>query len=220
MMKQFKITLIIILFTFSSMAQNNDEALNMLNDVEKKGMSYKSIKSDIEYLLENKQDDKNEKVKGTILIKGKKFQLDIDETLTFCDGKNKWVYLTESNEVNLTEVVASEDLEPEEKFMNEPLSIYSLYKNDFKYNITGTAEFEGKKYTVIDLTPKSLDKPYFKIRYWISESKDIYALKYFQKDGMRITLTFIEFKTNEKIKDSEFVFKESNYPDVEVIDLR
>jgi len=217
-----KLSLVIfsLLVSIVAFGQKEQEALDILKAVEKKGLAYKSIKSNIEYLLENSHEQSNEKVKGTILIKGKKFRLDVDNTITFCDGKNKWVYLIESNETNLTEVFYDEDIEPEERFMNDPLSVYSLYKKGFKYKVTGDATFENKKYTVIDLTPESLDKPYFKIRYWFSQSNDIYAVKYFQKDGMRITLTFLEFESNLKLKDEVFTFKESEYPEVEIIDLR
>ncbi len=219
-MRKIFIVAILVFGVFVGFAQKDVSTLDILKSVEKKGLGYKTIKSAIKYKLENNQDNSVEEVKGEIIIKGNKFQLAIDETITYSDGKTKWVYLNASNEVNITDVVPIEEMEPEEKFMNEPLSIYSLYKVDFKYKTSGDQTLDGEKYKIIDLTPESLDKPYFKIRYWITESYDIYAVKYFQKDGMRITLYFSDLKVNAKISDADFVFEEKDYPDVEVIDMR
>ncbi len=219
-MKKICIVIVLGCVVFSSFAQKDASTLDILKRVENKGIAYKTIKSKIEYKLENNQDNSVEEVKGSVVIKGNKFRLSIDETVSFSDGKTKWVYLNSSNEVNITDVVSIDEMQPEEKFMNEPLSVYSLYKTSFKYKTFGEQTIEGKSYTVIDLTPESLDKPYFKIRYWITKDTDIYAVKYFQKDGMRITVYFTELKVNEKIPDSDFVFSEKDYPDVEIIDLR
>lgn len=212
--------LISILATSALFGQMNSDALTLLQEVEKQGLKYKTIESGLTYVLENKAEGTNEKVSGLIQVKGSMFKLDIDQTVTFCDGKVKWVVLEESNEVNITEIYDLDDMLPEERFMNSPLSVYSMYKSDFKYMLFGEADLEGVTYVMVDLTPKSLDKPYFKIRYWISPDKDIYAVKYFQKDGMRISLYFDNFVGDKKIDDEEFIFKEGKYPGIEVIDLR
>lgn len=205
---------------FASFSQTNTDAKALLQKVEKKGLSHKTIEAELSYVLEDKKEGTTEKITGTIKVKGNMFSLSIDETQTYCDGATKWVYLAESNEVNVTEVYDIEDMEPEERFMNSPLSIYGLYKDDFKYSVFGNVDIDGKQHTMVDLTPNTLDKPYFKIRYWISGSNDIYAVKYFQKDGMRISLFFEKFQINKNFNDKEFKFDETKFPNIEVIDLR
>lgn len=212
---------IIAVIGFNQMfGQNDQSALELLKKVEKKGLAYKTIQSKITYVLENNQENTTEKITGIIKVKGEMFSLVIDETKTYFDGKTKWVYLEESNEVNVSDIPDISEMGPEDKFMNSPLSIYNLYATDFKYKIFGMADLKNITYTVVDLTPESLDKPYFKIRYWISKDLDIYAVKYFQKDGMRISLFFDDFVANNKLKDEEFVFNSNSFPDVEIIDLR
>ena len=84
----------------------------------------------------------------------------------------------------------------------------------------GQEEFDGKLCHVIDLAPEDLNKPYFKIRYWVTDTYQLSAIKYFQKDGTRMTLKLLTFEPDVKVKDSDFVFKPADYPDVEVIDIR
>jgi outer membrane lipoprotein-sorting protein len=70
------------------------------------------------------------------------------------------------------------------------------------------------------LAPEDINKPYFKIKCWISDNYNYYSIKYFQKDGTRIILQLADFKTNIKIKDSFFIFDKKNYTDVEIVDMR
>lgn len=219
-MRKINLLVALLIVVNVTLAQKDKNALAILKKVEKKGLSYKSISTNIEYRLENTQEKSDEIVKGNILVKGKKFRFIVDETETYCNGKTKWVYLTASNEVNVSDVVNTNDMEPEEQFMNNPLSVFSFYKKGFKYLLKGDENIENKKYTVIDLSPESLDKPYFKIRFWISQTSDIHAVKYFQKDGVRITLTFKKFVANVKTNDNNFVFDKTKHPKVEIIDLR
>jgi len=86
--------------------------------------------------------------------------------------------------------------------------------------ISGTETINNKNYQIIDLSPEDLDKNYFKIRCWISETDDLYMLRFFQKDGTRISFKFKSFVPNAKTKDSDFLFQSKDHPGVEVIDLR
>ena len=217
-----KIRLIIALLTISvfASAQKNKEAESILEKAADKAISYKTIHSKFEFLVENSQNETEDTYNGELWVKGKKFKMSVDQTITFSDGKTRWVYLTEVNEVNISTIEKDEDMDPEELFLIEPLSLFTLYKKGFKYSISGTQLIEGQNYTVIDLSPEELNKPYFKIKCWISDDSDYYAVKYFQKDGTRITLNLIDFISNEKIKDTTFSFDTKAYPNVEVIDLR
>ncbi len=207
----------ITMFGFTQKDQTTKELLKAAAD---KALGHKTIKAEFEFIIDNAQLETKESYKGKLWIKGSKFKMDVDQTVTFCDGKNKWVYLTEVNEVNISVIEKGEDLNPDERFLYDPLSIFTLYKNGFKYITSGTQKIEGKIYTVIDLSPEDKDKPFFKIKLWISEDYNYYAVKYFQKDGTRITLQLKDFKTNEKIGNSFFVFDAKEYPNVEIIDLR
>lgn len=219
-MKKLNILAISLLITLTMYGQKDPAALKLLDEVAQKALSHKTMEAKFEYTIENLQEKTEENYSGTVMVKGKKFSMEVDETLTVCDGKSRWVYLKQSNEVNVSNVIEGGEMEPEERFMNDPLSLYSFYKKGFKYLLNGEEQLGEKKYQVIDLSPEDLNKPYFKIRCWISPDKELYLLKYFQKDGTRIALKFSDVVVDRKFKDSEFVFDVKAHPGIEVIDLR
>lgn len=204
----------------AAFSQKDEQAAEILKQASEKSKTFKGLHTNFEFLVENVQNETKETYKGELWAKGNKFKMTLDETETYCDSKTRWVYLVEANEVNVSNIESTANLDPEERFLNDPLSLYTLYESGFKYIIVGDQTIEGKSYTVIDLTPEDLTKPYFKVKCWISADFDYYAIKYFQKDGTRITLQLLNFDATAKLKDTDFVFKPENYPNIEVIDLR
>jgi outer membrane lipoprotein-sorting protein len=220
MIKQLIFILITVVLVGELKAQKDPEAKSLLDKVSQKTLSYKTIQAKFEYLYENIAENTQEKFAGQLDIKGKKFRIDVDNTITLCDGKNRWVYLTESNEATITKIETSDNDAPEDRFLSDPLSIFLAYNEGFKYRLDGTETIGDKEYTVVELSPEDIKKPYFKIRYWVTPENDLYMVKYFRKDGTRLTLTIKEMKTNLKTSDDFFEFNQKQYKDVEIIDMR
>ena len=220
MMKKIWFAAFFLFLSSIAFCQKDAETGLLLKAAADKAKAYSTIKTQFEFTVENSQEKSEDTYLGELYIKGSKFKMVVDKTVTFCDGKNRWVYLPDVNEVNISKVEKAEGLDPEERFLVEPISLFTIYEKGFKYNTSGTQAIDGKNYTVVDLSPEDISKPYFKIKCWISETNDYYAVKYFQKDGTRITLQLVDFKVNEKLKDELFVFKAVDYPNVEIIDLR
>ena len=211
---------ILLLATINCFAQKDPEAKKVLDKAASKAQSYKNISIDFDYLFENLAEEKSENYSGNLIIKGNKFRMDVDQTTTFCDGKCRWVYLTESNEVTISPIEISADDAPEEKFLSDPMSLYTVYRDGFKYLMNDDETIDGKTMHVVELAPENIKKPYFKIRYWFTQDYNLYQLKCFQKDGTRYTLTLTKFDANQKIDDSQLIFDAKKYPCVEVIDMR
>jgi len=214
------ILLLIAVFPIIVFGQKEKDAEILLNNAANKALSYKTIDTKFEFTVENIQEKSKEEYKGELWIKGSRFKIKMPHTITFCDGKTRWVYLSESKEVNISNINKSDDLDPEDRFLIDPISIFTVYKKGFKYHIAGTQTIKGENYTVVSLAPEDISKPYFKIKIWISEENDYFSVKYFQKDGTRIILQFTDFIFNNKYKDSFFTFDTSKHPNVEVIDMR
>ncbi len=212
--------LFIATFTLTTFAQDEAEALDILKKTRNKVETKKIVEISFSYVISYAETEKPEKYEGTFLAKGKKFKLEIDNTITYCNGKTRWVYLPESNEVNISNVEASEEMELEEQFMNDPLSIFRLYEMDFKYRMTGNVDYEGKNVWQIDFMPNDKNKPYFKVRSWIKDDYELMGIRYFQKDATIITMNILDNKADSKHKESEFEFNVADYPDIEIIDLR
>lgn len=201
-------------------AQKDPEAKAILDKAAKQAAGYKSITAEFDCVYENLAEEKSENYNGTLLLKGNRFRIDVDKTITFCDGKTRWAYITESNEVTISPIEVSNDDAPEDKFMSDPMSLYTIYRSGFKYIMGDTEEIGGKTMQIIELAPENIKKPYFKIKYWFSPNNDLYQIKCFQKDGTRFTLTLTKFATNQKIDDTQLIFDAKKFPGVEVIDMR
>ena len=216
-----KIALMILALSAATcFAQKDPEAKAILDKAAKQAAGYKSITAEFDCVYENLAEEKSENYNGTLLLKGNRFRIDVDKTITFCDGKTRWAYITESNEVTISPIEVSNDDAPEDKFMSDPMSLYTIYRSGFKYIMGDTEEIGGKTMQIVELAPENIKKPYFKIKYWFSPNNDLYQIKCFQKDGTRFTLTLKKFATNQKIDDAELNFDAKKYPGVEVIDMR
>lgn len=219
-MRVLLILMIVLSTPMFSVGQKNAEAERILKAASDKAESYKTVDTKFEFVVENIEDKSKQKYAGELWVKDDRFKMSMEQSITFCDGKSRWVYLPEVNEVNVSKLYKDDDLDPEDRFLVDPMSVFSVYKSGFKYSISGTQDIKGEAYSVVTLSPEDIEKPYFKIKIWISDDNDYFSVKYFQKDGTRITLYLIDFESNKKFKDSFFGFKNSDYPDVEVIDMR
>ena len=90
---------LLALTTANCFAQKDPEAKTLLDKAAKQASGYKSITAEFDCIYENQAEEKTETYSGTLLLKGNRFRIDVDKTVTFCDGKTRWAYLTESNEV-------------------------------------------------------------------------------------------------------------------------
>lgn len=152
-----------------------------------------------------------QEMQGSIRIKGEKFVLLSDAMDMGYDGQTAWSYIKGSGEVNL-----SEPAEEELATLN-PYILLSNYKRMYK------AEYKGKKngYETITLIP-------------LSDAADIKGatvtvdagsgfptrLETVNRDASKTVISISDFESAVKNDDSIFVFSESNYPDIEIIDLR
>ena len=140
-----KIALMILALSAATcFAQKDPEAKAILDKAAKQAAGYKSITAEFDCVYENLAEEKSENYNGTLLLKGNRFRIDVDKTITFCDGKTRWAYITESNEVTISPIEVSNDDAPEDKFMSDPMSLYTIYRSGFKYLMGDTEEIGGK----------------------------------------------------------------------------
>jgi outer membrane lipoprotein-sorting protein len=219
-MKYFLSLTILILVSFTSLAQDNYEentkkAKEILDKVSAKTRSYKSISADFTFSMENLQEDISETNTGTILIKGDKYKVSLMGVDTYFDGKVIYTYMEEAEEVNITEP------DPEDEETLNPATIFTIYEKGFKYRYIGEAAKDGKTFYEIDLYPENRDKPYSRIKLQIlKDDLTLYSLRQIGKDGNNYTVVVNSMKTNIPLDDSAFIFDPAKHPDVDVIDMR
>jgi outer membrane lipoprotein-sorting protein len=195
-------------------AQYDENALKVLDAMSARYKKIPAYSADITYSLINETDGINEEFKGKIAVKGEKYRLELDEQVVINDGTTFWTYLPDVNEVNI------DNYDPDEDEIS-PSKIYDAYKSGYKYVYVGDENVGGTPHAVIDLVPDDKDAQYFKIKLYVSK-KDSSLSKWtmYDKSGNQYRYTIDNFNPNLNPPAGFFEFDESEYPGVEVIDLR
>ena len=150
---------------------------------------------------------------GTMWLQESKMKLEADGIKTWYNGKIRWCYVPEANEVNIDE--------PNKKEMAamNPYTFMNIYKKGFKMTVKETV-----------LRGEAVYEVYLKARYAKMEVKEIYVdvrKSDYQplcirlrenKDWQRVSV--LSFKGNLNLSDDFFTFKESEYPNVLINDMR
>lgn len=157
----------------------------------------------------------SESFEGTIQMKGDKFTLITPDMSTWFDGKTQWTYVERNDEVNVS-TPSGEELQ----FTN-PAMLLRVYKKGFTPAYIGeSTAANGKAAYDIKLTPKKKGD-ILSVELQIEKFSGFPAkIKVEAKNGITNTIHISNLKTGVNQSDDFFVFKESEYPDAEVIDLR
>src|ERR1041385_348158 len=94
---------IVYLVSFSQTPdpQKDKKAEDILNSVSKKYKSYKSVKATFIITVENPNDKSKDVQKGTICLKGSKYKLNVAGQDVVSDGKTRWTYVKDANEIQI-----------------------------------------------------------------------------------------------------------------------
>ncbi len=214
--KFFKIIpVVLILIPIMAFSQSkNKDASRILKEVTEKTKSYRSLKLEFTYQMENPDANINEITQGKALVSGDKYKLDIAGQTIISNGKTVWTIIPDAEEVQVNDV--SED--------SEGFSITRMlnsYNKDFKSKILPKiTAMDGKNVYALDLTPIK-KKAFEKVQLFIDKDKmQPYAIIIYDQNGSVYTYKITSFVTDIPAEDKDFVFNEADYPDFDVIDMR
>ena len=152
-------------------------------------------------------------MEGTMWLQESKIKLETDEVKTWYDGKTRWCYVPNANEVSI-----DEPTKKEMAAMN-PYTFMNIYKKGFKMTVKETV-----------LRGEAVYEVYLKARYAKMDVKEVYVdirKSDYQplcirvredKDWQRVSV--LSFKGNLQLSDDFFAFPEKDYPDVLKNDMR
>ena len=209
----FTILLTIFWFPVNTDAQsaNADDIIEKTSQIYKKwgGMDIKFAAN-----IRSEKDGISESFEGSIIMKNDKFVLQTPDMITWFDGTIQWTYMVRTKEVNLIPPSDS-DL----RLLN-PMLLLRDYKKDFNVSYIGESTSANAKIAWdIALTPKKKDD-IEKIEVQIEKNTSLPAkLVVTMNNEMRSTVTIKEVKETNP-PDNIFTFPKTEYPDVEIIDLR
>ena len=195
--------------------KNDPDAKKMLDAVSTKFKTYKSPQASFTYQVENAQGKVMSTKKGTVIMKGNKYKVQMDGLEIYSDGKTVSNYDKSTNELTIDNVNTSgNSMTPQKLFTN-------FYDKDFYYKLNGQKKVGNKIVQEIELTPTDKTRPFHKVYVYIDKgSNSIQSARFLEKTGGRYSYTITSLKTNANISDNEFNFDKTKHPNVEVVDLR
>jgi len=215
-MKKYLLIVCSVLFLGVS-AQNDQKARMILEQASKKMQSFQTISIAFTFTMENAKMNINEKNNGTLLMKGKKYQVKLPEMgmLVFSDGQTVWNYMKEANQVTIS---SAGDVE---QGVIDPNTIFNVYQQGFNYRFLEDKTVGGKTISYVELLPVDKTKEYSRMVAGIEKDKQlIYSLVTHGKDGNQYGIYVSDFKSNQPYPDGEFTFNKAGYPGVEIVDFR
>lgn len=209
-MKNLLIIAILAVFTTTSFAQNDKKASAILDEVSTKTKSYKTIKIDFTYAMDNAKEKIHDKFKGTLISKGDKYKLTAAGQDVISDGKLIWTYLKDANEVQINNTGGDDD-------SFTPTKLLSGYNQDYKSKFI---EEKGNE-QVIELYPLKKGKSFTKVRLSIDKTKkQITKFVIYDRNGSTFSYLVDKFVSDQAIPDNVFTFNKAEHPGVEVNDMR
>ena len=216
-MKQLILIASLFVISIVGFSQQDAKAKEILEKVTKTTQSLSSLDARFSFEMNNKVQNIQEKYTGTIVLKNKKYKVDIPQmglNIT-CDGKTIWTYSSNSNEVNISNLDESTDE------LMDPSKIFTIYENGFNYKYVGESIEGGVPVYVIDLTPQKPSGEIRNIKIMIDKQKMlIRGANMIGKDGNNYIVSVSQFKTDGVYTDSDFVFDARKYKGIEVVDMR
>jgi outer membrane lipoprotein-sorting protein len=212
--------ILIAILSFSVIAgysQQDAKAKEILEKVTKTTQSLASIEAKFTFEMNNKTQNIQDKSSGTIILKNKKYKLNIPQMglEVTCDGKTIWTYTVKSNEVSIS------NLDEETDDLMDPSRIFTIYENGFNYKFAGESVDGGVPVYNIDLSPQKPTGDISNIKLMIDKQKMlIHGANMTGKDGNKYNVIISQFKTDGVYKDSDFVFDPSKFKGVEIVDMR
>ena len=203
-----KLFLFILLLSHPLLSQNTEAARKLLDEVSGKISSFKNMKFDFTYVLENRPENIRQETNGSVTISKDLYRINFLGFEQLFDGKMTYTIVPENEEITIS------DPEEESEFGINPSKILTIYKKDYAYQWDIKQNVMGTPVQFIKLIPNEEKK---ELKYLLlgidMRTKLIYRLIEIGRYDTRTTLTLKNIKTNINLRDDFFLFDKNKYPD-------
>lgn len=207
MNKYFLLIISLLALSINLKAQSAEDVFQSVVD---KLKSYDNIEIAFDYNMINTEAGIYETMEGIGYIQGEAYKLKIMGQDIICDGSTMWTYNADAEEVMISEVDKSDG-------GGSPLAIINSYYENisakFIENSTSTKKIEAKSL----LGDENIDKIIITIDAKTLEIKDLHV---YDKNKNEFVYDITKFVTNQNLPVDFFTFKEADYPEAEIIDMR
>lgn len=202
-----------LLMSIVSFAQSDKDAEDLLKKIVDKMAGYKNFKAELSYTMVNKEMDINEKKTGFIYVQGDKYRIEMEGQIIISDSKTIWTYIVDSEEVMVSNVEEDDE-------SISPNKILTTYSEDYKAKFDNDSKYKNSELKLIDLKPNDR-KQFEKMSILVNEKHlTLDNFSVYDKNGNVFTYHIINLKPNLELPKGTFTFNPSDYPDVDVIDMR
>lgn len=204
-MKMRLYPLFFLFLSINSFAQKANKASQLLNSVAEKMAAYENMYIKFNYELVNTEVDIQQESNGFVYTAGDKYHLNFMDNLFIYDGTNTYVIVPEDEEVNIIDGSSDEE-------MLNPSKLLFFYKEGFNYEWQEQKNVNGKQIQYIKLLP--IDSAAEAVHFMIgidTKSNLIYTIAETGMNSTTTTFTIEEFKANQTVAASLFVFDEEKY---------
>ena len=203
-----KLFLFILLLSHPLLSQNTEAARKLLDEVSGKISSFKNMKFDFTYVLENRPENIRQETNGSVTISKDLYRINFLGFEQLFDGKMTYTIVPENEEITIS------DPEEESEFGINPSEILTIYKKDYAYQWDIKQNVMGTPVQFIKLIPNEEKK---ELKYLLlgidMRTKLIYRLIEIGRYDTRTTLTLKNVKTNINLRDDFFLFDKNKNPD-------
>jgi len=211
-MKKFLIGFFLVIFFLPALAQNDAEAVKILDRFSALALSAPSVSMKFSLETVDQIEGTNNSITGSIILSRDKYRLDLTDNIIWFNGETSWSYLPAEKEVT----IAKPD-KKDNSFQSKPSSVFSVYKKGYK---TRLLEENAGSY-LIDLYPEDIDSDHIRIRIRIGKpSLDLKSIEYKYKNGLTVNLNVKEYDLKQNPDDSAFIFPSEKYKGIEINDMR
>lgn len=218
-MRRFGAYMVVFLLFFGSsvaIGQQDPEAEPYLNKIAKDLDPGSSLELRFDYIREDLQTKTTVEGEGSIFLSGDRYKIVMEGFIIFFDGEKQFSLNLENEEV----YVSIPDPEDKEFMFADPIRLLRTYKEEFKYRVVGEASFQGISSTEIQLYPLELGGPYALLKLFIVPGNNtLKAIQVRHKEGILYSMILTAFNHIDPLNLSFFQFSETEYPNVDVIEL-
>ncbi|HWK56607.1 MAG TPA: outer membrane lipoprotein carrier protein LolA [Parapedobacter sp.] len=206
---------LVINTVFPGYAQTDAAAKTLLDKVGQTYEAYKTMQAEFSLEIKQAQQAPHTELGKIYMDKSTgKYRITTASQDIISDGKTQWMVLKDVGEVQITDVAPASDA-------ISPTNIFSFYKEGYKYVSSADEHVGGKPLAAVELIPEDTNTPYFKIKLRVDEkTHQIHDVTIFDKGGNRFVYTIKNAKVNPSLASNLFAFRQTDYQDVEIVDLR
>ncbi len=207
------VTIFFFLIPVFASAQKDPEATKILDGFSKNALEAKAVYMKFSLIVHDKVEQTTKESEGEVVIENNKYKLVLPDNIIWYDGSATWTLAPEVKEVTVT----LPDVE-DNSFLTSPSSLFSLYRENFKYRMIEDNDEVSHIYLYPE-DPVETDLSIIKLAVH-NKTYSLVSAEYKRKDGIDLLINISEYRLDKTFDPDFFRFNASDYPDVDIIDMR